>query len=119
MALPAAPPPTFTLLVSCYSHAMGRARREVQTRLRILGDDGPLVLPTGVGGLLEVRTSLDPRQVVRELQKTCRQSPHVFRYTLKWVPVDEWAPADLESMKQAVGRLRDRIATSETWRMTV
>jgi hypothetical protein len=35
------------------------------------------------------------------------------------VPVDEWAPVDLESMKQAVGRLRDRIAPDETWRMTV
>lgn len=35
------------------------------------------------------------------------------------VPVDEWAPVDLESMKQAVGRLPDRIAPDETWRMTV
>jgi tRNA(Ser,Leu) C12 N-acetylase TAN1 len=98
---------------------MGRARREVLTRLRVLGDASPLVLPTRVNGMLEVRTSLDPHQVVRQLQETWRRSPNVFRYTLKWVPVDQWTSVDLESMKQAVGHLRDRIAANETWRMTV
>jgi tRNA(Ser,Leu) C12 N-acetylase TAN1 len=118
-AVPAAAPATFTLLVSCCSHAMGRARREILTRLRVLGDDTPLVVPTGVRGLLEVHTSLDSRRVVQELDRTCRQSPQAFRYTLRWVPVDAWTAADLESMKPAVCSLSERIAANETWRMTV
>jgi tRNA(Ser,Leu) C12 N-acetylase TAN1 len=108
-----------SLLVSCYSRAPGPARREILSRLRALGDEAPLVIPTGVRGMLEVRTSLAPRWVVRELDKTYRQSPQAFRYTLKWVPVDAWTPPDLDSMKQAVSRLGDRIGAHETWRMTI
>jgi tRNA(Ser,Leu) C12 N-acetylase TAN1 len=109
----------YNLLVSCCSYALGRARREILARLRALGDEAPLVMPTEVRGMLEVRTSLDARWVVRELQNTAAQSPQVFRYTFKWVPVDAWVPPDLESMKQAVCRLRAGIAATETWRMTV
>jgi tRNA(Ser,Leu) C12 N-acetylase TAN1 len=35
------------------------------------------------------------------------------------VPIDLWTAPDLESMKQAVMALGDRIAAGETWRTTV
>lgn len=109
----------YNLLVSCCWYALGRARREILVRLRALGDEAAVVMPAGVRGMLEVRTSLDARWVVRELQNTAAQSPRLFRYTFKWVPVDAWLPPDLESMKQAVCRLRAGIGPTESWRMTV
>jgi tRNA(Ser,Leu) C12 N-acetylase TAN1 len=35
------------------------------------------------------------------------------------VPVDLWTPSDIDSMRKAVGQLKDRIGEGETWRMTV
>lgn len=109
----------YNLLVSCCSYALGRGRREILARLRAFGDETSLIMPTGVRGMPEVRTILDSRWVVRQLQDTATQSPQVFRYTFKWVPVDVWVPPDLESMKQAVRQLRGGIGATETWRMTV
>ena len=107
------------LLVSSSPRVAGRARREILTRLRALGDEAPdpgLMLTRGIRA---VGTSLDPRQVVAELRALCVKSPGRFRFTWRWVPVDLWTGADLESIKQGVARLRGRIQPGETWRMTL
>jgi tRNA(Ser,Leu) C12 N-acetylase TAN1 len=70
-------------------------------------------------GIRAVGTSLDPRQVVVELRALCVRSPAAFRFTWKWVPVDLWTGTDLESMKQGVAGLREKIRPGETWRVTL
>ena len=107
------------LLVSTSWKAPGRARREIVNRLRRLGDHAPLVSPTDRKGVMRVRTALDPRDVIRRLRAVHQDAPGAFRYTFKWVPVDLWSPPDVESLRQAVTRLRDRIAPHERWRITV
>jgi tRNA(Ser,Leu) C12 N-acetylase TAN1 len=107
------------LLVSILWRAPGRARREIVGRLRALGDASPLVMPTGRRGLMAVRTSLDPRAVVRGLHEMVAASPKRFRTTCKWVPIDVWTAADLEAIRGGVAQLQNRIAPTERWRMTV
>ena len=109
----------FNLLVSSSWRAPGRSRREIVARLRALGDQAPVVTPTERRGIMTVRTSLDPRDVIRGLRALHQDSPGVFRCTYKWVPVDLWSAPDLESLRQAVARLRDRIAPGERWRLTI
>lgn len=107
------------LLVSSSSRAPRRARREIVARLRELGDEAPLVIPTDRKGLIAVRAHVDPRAVIRGLRARHEISPGAFRSTSKWVPVDLWAAPDLESLRAAVVRLRDRIMPDERWRLTV
>ena len=107
------------LLVSTSWKAPGRARREIVMRLRRLGDDAPLVSQTDRKGVMTVRTALNPREAIHWLRAVHRDAPGAFRYTFKWVPVDLWSPPDRESLRQAVARLRDRIAPGERWRITV
>jgi tRNA acetyltransferase TAN1 len=107
------------LLVSSAWKAPGRARREIVGRLRALGDPAPLVSPTGRKGVVSVRTALDAREVIRRLHAMHDEAPGRFRYTFKWVPVDLWTTPDVPSLRQAVTRLRERIAPGERWRMTV
>jgi tRNA(Ser,Leu) C12 N-acetylase TAN1 len=107
------------LLVSFAWRAPGRAKREIRGRLRALGDPGPAIVPTLSRGILAVRTTLDPRHALRELRALCQASPEMFRQTTKWVPIDLWTTPDLETMRQAVSVLKDRIASHESWRMSV
>jgi tRNA(Ser,Leu) C12 N-acetylase TAN1 len=106
-------------LVSTLWRAPGRARKEIVRHLRALGDTSPLVTPTGRRGLVAVRTSLDPRAVVRALREAVVARPERFRATCKWVPVDLWTAVDVEAMRRGVAELQGRIAPTERWRMTV
>jgi tRNA acetyltransferase TAN1 len=107
------------LLVSAGPRAPGRARREIATRLRALGDETPEIGPLLTRGIRAVGTSLDPRRVVAALRTLCLRSPGAFRFTWRWVPVDCWTGTDLEAMRRAVAGLRDRIGPEESWRLTL
>jgi tRNA acetyltransferase TAN1 len=109
----------FNLLVSCSWNAYRKAKKEISQVLRLLGDEKPFVKPTLAQGIIGVKTSLNPKQVIRELQRLFEEGQFVFEYTLKWVPVELWTFSDIESMKEAVVRLRDKIQPGERWRITL
>ncbi len=109
----------FNLLVSCFWWADRWAKGEIINVLRMLGDDKPLVKRTPARGIIGVRTTLQPRRVTKELRSLFEQNPLLFRVTSKWVPVDTWTYSKIESLMEAVVRLRERIKVGEKWRMTV
>jgi len=109
----------FNLLISYPWGVYGRAKKEIVQVLKMLGDEGPVVKRTFAGGIIGVKTSLDSREVVRGLRRLFGEDPFVLQYTLKWVPVDLWTLSDMDSMKEAVRKLRNRIHGGERWRMTV
>jgi predicted phosphoribosyltransferase/tRNA(Ser,Leu) C12 N-acetylase TAN1 len=110
--------PDFNLLVSTHPFAPGRARREIADRVRSVTDAAPDAIPNLARGIFAIKVPLDPREVVRRLRALCDRRPRAFHYTLKWVPVDRWARAELPAMKAAVAQLRQKIGPNETWRMT-
>jgi tRNA(Ser,Leu) C12 N-acetylase TAN1 len=111
-------PYAFNLLVSS-SWRGPAAGREIRDLLRGFGDQAPIVKHTVADGIIGVKTTLDPRGVIRDLRAVFERNPRRFRFTCKWVPVDLWTRSDLESLQAAVGRLSDRIGAGDRWRMTV
>lgn len=109
----------FNLLVSRSHGGYRRARREIRAILKALGDEHPTVSRTLARGLIGVKTTLAPRDVVRGLRALQERDPLLVQYTCKWLPVDAWDSSDLEAMKDAVRGLRDRIEPTDTWRMTL
>jgi len=109
----------FNLLVSCSWGVYGKAKREILYILTTLGDESPIVERTIAKGIIGVKTKLDSREVVGGLRKLFNEDPFVFEYTLKWVPVDFWTFSDIDSMKEGVRKLRNRIQAGEKWRMIV
>jgi len=109
----------FNLLVSCSWGVYRKAKKEILQVLGLLGDKQPFVKPTLAQGIIGVKTSLNPKQVVRELQRLFNDGQIAFEYTLKWVPVELWTSSGIESMKEAVVRLRDKIQPGDRWRITL
>ncbi|MDH4221543.1 MAG: THUMP domain-containing protein [Candidatus Bathyarchaeota archaeon] len=109
----------FNLLVSCSWGVYGKAKKEIIYILGMLGDESPLVKRTIAEGIIGVKTRLNSREVVCGLRKLFDEDPFIFQYTLKWVPVDLWTFSDMDSMKEGVRKLRNRIHVGERWRMTV
>jgi len=109
----------FNLLIS-YSWGMyGRAKEEVRSILESLGDEKPIVERTVAEGIIGVKTRLDPREVIRGLRRLFDKDPFILQQTLKWVPVDLWTLSEMDSMREAVAQLKNKIQEGEKWRMTV
>jgi tRNA acetyltransferase TAN1 len=109
----------FNLLVSCSWGVYGKAKKEIIHILEMLGDESPLVKRTIAEGIIGVKTRLNSREVAYGLRRLFDEDHFAFQYTLKWVPVDLWTLSDMDSMKQGVRKLRNRIHVGERWRMTV
>lgn len=109
----------FNLLVSCPWGAYRRAKEEVLSVLKRLGDEKTSVKRTVAEGIIGVNTSLDPREVIRKLRTLFDENPLILQQTLKWVPVDIWTWSKMDSMKEAVSELKNKIQVGERWRMTV
>jgi len=109
----------FNFLISFPWGLYRRAKEEIMHILKTLGDEKPLVKPTIAEGIIGVKTRLDPREAVQGIRMLFDRDPLIFQHTLKWVPVDLWTHSDMESMKEAVIKLRNKIQAGERWRMTV
>jgi tRNA acetyltransferase TAN1 len=107
------------LLISCYWNHFSRARREAAYVLRKLGDPTPEVERSDVMGIAIVCTSLDNREVIQKCKKLYKDG-FVFRFTIKWVPVDFWCETSLDSIKKVIDEnIVNSIGESETWGMKV
>jgi tRNA acetyltransferase TAN1 len=107
------------LLVSYYWNHFSRARREAVYILRRLGDPAPKVERTGVIGIAIVHTSLNNREVIQKCQELFKTG-FVFRFAIKWVPVDFWCDTSLDSIKEAIDeKVAGGIGENETWGMRV
>lgn len=88
--------------------------------MRKLGDPDAGMRWTTVEGIAIVHTDLDPRQVVAGCHDLLCRGEEPFAFAVKWVPVDEWAPTDLDAIKAVIEqKLAPRIGPDETWAMQV
>ena len=108
----------FNLLVSCSWDNYRKAKGEIIRLLERLGDKNPYVRRTIAKGIIGVKTCLNSREIIRCLQEIFNQDPLIIQHTLKWVPVDLWTPSDIDSMKEGVKQLKNKIQKGEKWRMT-
>lgn len=109
----------FNLLVSYPWGAYQQAKREIQHILGSFGDENARVERTVAKGVIRVKTCLDEREVTGRLRTLFLEEPLILQYTLKWVPVDLWTLSNMDSMKEGVQKLREKIQRGERWRMTV
>ena len=113
-------PYDFNLLVSHQWSDYYVASQEIRSLLSEFGDSKPLIRRTAARGLAGVKTSLDSRQVIGLLREKYSTDIVAINYTLKWIPLDLWCDSNsLESMKEGLANLADRISKDEKWMMHV
>ncbi len=107
------------LLVSYYWNHFSRTRREAAYILRKLGDPAPEVERSDVMGIAIVHTALNNREVIQKCKELFKDG-FVFRFAIKWVPVDFWCETSLDSIKKVIDEnVASGIGESETWGMKV
>jgi len=70
-------------------------------------------------GIAVVHTSLNNREVIQKCKELLK-SGFVFRFAIKWVPVDFWSETSLDSIKKVIDeKVAVGIGENETWGMQV
>jgi len=109
----------FNLLISTFRRRENEACTEIWYLLETLGDPASQVEPSGIPGLVLVRTSLNPFHVTKSLRDIFHKSPEEFYYVLKAIPIEEVVELDLEELSLLGARLESKIKPEETFRITL
>jgi tRNA(Ser,Leu) C12 N-acetylase TAN1 len=109
----------FNMLISCPWSQYANAKKEIQCILKRLGEEKPLVTRTIAKGIIGVKTSQNPSDLIHAIQRMHIEDPTILQYTSRWVPIQLWTYSDIDSMKKTVERLKIEIQTGEKWRITL
>jgi tRNA acetyltransferase TAN1 len=110
----------FNLLVSHEWSNYSLAKQEILRLLAEFGDNDPKIGRTIAKGLSGVNTTLESRGVIASLKQKFASDKLAVNFTLRWTPVDLWCDAGtVESMKQALSTLANKILPGEKWMMHV
>ena len=110
----------FNLLVSTGRMQERRCCREIEYLLIEVGDEKPKAKPTGIPGLIVVKTTLNPFEAVKRLRELFKKRPWDFRYTLKVTPIEVTVDTDFDKIvTESVKLAQSKIKEEETYRVTV
>jgi tRNA acetyltransferase TAN1 len=109
----------FNLLATTSRGNEAYARSELSHLLEQIGEPTPVVERTGISGLIVIRTSLNPFDVVKRFRGILRERPYEFRYTLRVIPIEKIVRTELSEIQNAVAELSSEIRPRETFRVTV
>ena len=109
----------FNLLVSHRLNESVEAQNEIRSLLNLMGDQSPSIVRTPIKGIIGVQTSIDSRQVTAQLKTLFTEKPEKIHFAIKWVPVDNWSSSEIDSMVNAVSKVKDQIEPDDTWSMDI
>lgn len=84
-----------------------------------LGDAEAKASKTKIRGLIVARSSQDPLAVMEKFRAILSETPYMFRYALRIVPVQQVVPTDLAEIKKTALELAKQIGEGQSFRVTV
>lgn len=109
----------FNLLATTYRRTEAHARSELRYLLEQVGEPAAVVDRTGISGVIVAKTTLDPFEAIKKLREILQQRPYEFRYTLRIIPIERTVSTTLDQIQDVTKELSQKIAESETFRVTV
>ena len=109
----------YNILVSCARGQESDACSEIWYFISELGDQDVQCDNTGIPGLVAVKTSLNAFEVVKKLKEMAMKDPWQFRYTLRYVPLEEVVSSKLDEIAETAAKLAEKIGENETFKIEV
>ncbi len=109
----------YNVLVTFHQNEKVKAEEEVAERVQqadlVLED----MMESSVEGLMLVRIKGDGKEAVRRLRSFAMRFPEVFRFTHRWIPVEEWVSSEPEALISAAKTFGERIKPDDRWRIDI
>ena len=104
------------LIISFDPAHAGKAQEETKALLKEAGEEAEF-LESGVEGLFLIKTSKDPREIVKKLVGICKSDPGKFECTFHWTPIDKWLSSDMAKMQAAMKEIDAKMDPEKKWKM--
>ena len=109
----------FNLLVTTRRGDEDNACSEIWYLLKEIGDEAAEVDKTGVSGLIAVKSSFNPFEVIAKFREILKERPYEFRYSLRIIPIEKVIRTDLNEISRIATELASKIGKNESFRVTV
>jgi tRNA acetyltransferase TAN1 len=106
-------------MVTCARHFEGETREEISALLEELGDSEPQITITEMSGILTVKTTVNPKDIVKKIHEKIEDEPWAMRYTLRAIPIFATVNTDAESIAKAVMEQIHKLKPDDTYRITI
>ena len=109
----------FNLLVTTRRGDEDNACSEIWYLLKEISDEAAEVDKTGVSGLIAVKSSFNPFEVIAKFREILKERPYEFRYSLRIIPIEKVIRTDLNEISRTATELASKIGKNESFRVTV
>jgi tRNA acetyltransferase TAN1 len=92
-----------------------KAREEVEQLL----EDKPTFLDSEFEGVFLLHTKEDAKKITKHLTEVCSNEPYKFKYTSRWIPVENWCAPTEEELGALVKEMNEKIGATETWKIDI
>lgn len=110
---------SWNCIVTCPRHMEEDAMAEAEEILGRMGDESPGAEPTGISGIVVVRTELDPVAFSRRVRQSVAEAPWSVRYIRRIIPAHAVGRSDVQSVLDMAEGLSSKIGPDDTYRVSL
>ena len=106
-------------IITCQRNLEDETIDEVRRLLDGFGDSNAKILKTQFSGIIEVNTSLDIFDVIKQFRGIIDEEPWSIRFCSRIIPIQHICPSELKSIKDDITNMVTCIEKNQSYRISI
>jgi len=107
------------LIITCQRNLEDPTILEIQNMLERFGDVDAIIEKTVFSGIIQVQTSLDNIEVIKNFKEIIDDEPWLIKYCSRIIPIQKECESKLEEITNTAIELSQIMKNNETYRITI
>ena len=107
------------LIITCQRNLEDPTILEIQNMLERFGDVDAIIEKTVFSGIIQVQTSLDNIEVIKNFKEIIDDEPWLIKYCSRIIPIQKECESKLEEITNIAVELSEIMKEDETYRITI
>ena len=107
------------LIITCQRNLEDPTILEIQNMLERFGDVDAIIEKTIFSGIIQVQTSLDNIEVIKNFKEIIDDEPWLIKYCSRIIPIQKECESKLEEITNTAIELSQIMKNNETYRITI
>lgn len=107
------------LILTCPRHYEEEAIREIKKFLNEFGDENPEFNITNMPGIITIKTSLNPINIIEKIREKILDEPWSVRYCQRIIPIQSVCATNIKEIKDEIQNKIKVFKPEDSYRITV